>query len=126
MHGVNRTSRKAGRPRTLGSGFHRHGRSPPARAPGHAGAEPLHERRRAGPPQSSPCCVHVSQSLRKRVDTNSPALEGLAADVRDVEVRDAELLLSVEQLRRDALDGLAVLVLFLRLVHAAHVELHVD
>lgn len=70
--------------------------------------------------------MHVSQSLRKRVDTNSPALEGLAADVRDVEVRDAELLLPVEQLRRDAFDGLAVLVLFLRLVHAAHVELHVD
>lgn len=57
---------------------------------------------------------------------DSPALEGLAADVRDVEIRYTQLLLSVEQLRRDALDGLAVLVLLLRLVHAAHVELYID
>lgn len=70
-------------------------------------------------------CMSVSP-LRTRVDTDSPALEGLAADVRDVEVRDTELLLSVEKLRRDALDSLAVLVLLLRLVHATHVELHID
>lgn len=70
-------------------------------------------------------CILVSP-LRTRVDTDLPALEGLAADVRDVEVRDTELLLPVEKLRRDALDSLAVLVFLLRLVHAAHVELHVD
>lgn len=52
-----------------------------------------------------------------------PALERLAADVRNVEIGDAELVLPVEQLRGEALVSVAALVLLLCLSHAVHVEL---